>query len=317
MINRNLNGSDITFEQDGKLQFNEEAHRYSLNGVEFRSVSNVVAMFFREFDAMGISLKKCKSSEEEQLNLMYSAARLLKESMLLGFLENQSDEKKILATLDLCKLSVAIDLLNSTKLFQAARLREEWESKGAIASQAGTFVHKQIEDYLNGKQTPDLLCDVSYNGEYVKVNKTVDISREWSYFKAFERNTPFKPFRTEWRVYDADARIAGTLDFVCCCPDGTYEIYDWKRSNKIDPTERNLWANGLNGLEHLTDTSYSHYCLQQNLYRYMLQKNYGLKVSRMNLVVLHPELPTYRVVPIPPMDREISIIVDYIKITTI
>lgn len=256
MINTNLNGSDITFEQDGKLSFNEEAHRYMLDGVEFRSVSNVVGMFFREFDAVGISLKKCNGNQVE-----------------------------------------------------AAKLREVWESKGAIASQAGTFLHKQIEDYLNGKQIPDLLCDVCYNGNFVKHNETVDISREWSYFKAFERNTVFHPFRTEWRIYDADARIAGTLDFVCCCPDGTYEIYDWKRSNKIDPTERNPWANGLNGLERLTDTSYIHYCLQQNLYRYMLQKNYGIKVSRMNLVVLHPELPTYRVVPVPPMEREVEHII--------
>lgn len=255
MTNTNLDGSAITFEQDGKLSFNEEEHRYSLDGVEFRSVSNVVGMFFREFDAEGISLKKCNGN-----------------------------------------------------VVEAARLREVWESKGAVASQAGTFLHKQIEDYLNGNQVPDLLCDVFYEGCYVKLRDRIDISREWSYFKSFERNTPFVPFRTEWRVYDADARMAGTLDFVCCCPNGTYEIYDWKRSNKIDPTETNRWASGLNGLEHLTDTSYIHYCLQQNLYRYMLEKNYGIKVSRMNLVVLHPELPSYSVVPIPPMDREVGII---------
>ena len=257
MINRNLNGSDITFEQDGKLSFNEEEHIYSLGGVVFSSVSNIVSKFFREFDAVGISLKKCYGNELE-----------------------------------------------------AAKLREVWESKGCVASQAGTFLHKQIEEYLNGKEIPDLLCEVSYQGNYVKCSQRLDISREWSYFKAFERNTPFVPFRTEWRIYDADARMAGTLDFVCACPDGTYEIYDWKRSNKIDPTERNPWANGLNGLEHLTDTSYSHYCLQQNLYRYMLQKNYGLRVSRMNLVVLHPELPAYRVVPIPPMEHEVAIILE-------
>jgi hypothetical protein len=150
---------------------------------------------------------------------------------------------------------------------------------------------------------------VCYKGNYVKVAQAIDISREWSYFKAFERDVTFQPFRTEWRVFDADARMAGTLDFVCKCSDGTYEIYDWKRSNKIDPNERNRWANGLNGLEHLTDTSYIHYCLQQNLYRYMLEKNYGIKVSRMNLVVLHPELPCYRVVAIPPMEREVAHII--------
>jgi hypothetical protein len=45
----------------------------------------------------------------------------------------------------------------------------------------------------------------------------------------------------------------------------------------------------------------------------MLEKNYGIKVSRMNLVVLHPELPMYRVVPVPQMEREINIILNKIK----
>jgi hypothetical protein len=45
----------------------------------------------------------------------------------------------------------------------------------------------------------------------------------------------------------------------------------------------------------------------------MIEKNYGIKISRMNLVVLHPELPTYRVVPVPPMDREINVILNKIK----
>ena len=69
MINRNLNGSDITFEQDGRLAFNEEEHIYTLDGIEMRSVSSVVAMFFREFDAVGISLKKCYGNEIEAAKL--------------------------------------------------------------------------------------------------------------------------------------------------------------------------------------------------------------------------------------------------------
>jgi hypothetical protein len=45
----------------------------------------------------------------------------------------------------------------------------------------------------------------------------------------------------------------------------------------------------------------------------MLEKNYGIKVSRMNLVVLHPELSTFKVVPVPPMERELDIILNRIK----
>lgn len=258
MKNINLNGSGITFEQDGKLLFNEEEHIYSLEGTgKLTSVSGVVAKFFREFDALGISLKKCFG-----------------------------DEKR------------------------AAALRDEWALKGAVASQAGTHLHKQIEDYLTEGKEPSLTCNVNFEGECSNCKQIVDITKEWNFFKNFERSTKFVPFRTEWRIYDADARIAGTLDFICACPNGTYEIYDWKRSNRINPEERNPYAQGKNGLEHLTDTSYSHYCLQQNLYKYILEKNYGIKISRMNLVVLHPELADYKVVPVECMEREVRIMLN-------
>ena len=56
-----------------------------------------------------------------------------------------------------------------------------------------------------------------------------------------------------------------------------------------------------------------HYCLQQNLYRYMLEKNYGLNVSRMNLVVLHPDYDDFRIVPIKRMDKEVNIIINTIS----
>ena len=198
-------------------------------------------------------------------------------------------------------------------LVAAAKLREEWESKGAFASQAGTFLHKQIENYLNDSVDPQTFkCDVEYNGKFLHLNKRVDISKEWSFFKAFDKATTYQPFRTEWCIYDTDARMAGTVDLICARPDGTYELYDWKRSNKVDPNETNAWSSGIKGLEHLPDTSYYHYCLQQNLYRYMLEKNYGIKISRMNLVVLHPDFTTYKVVPVPVMEREVKVIVDYI-----
>ena len=179
--------------------------------------------------------------------------------------------------------------------------------------EAETEQEKRRED-LNDKIEPQTFkCDVEYNGKFLHLNKRVDISKEWSFFKAFDKATTYQPFRTEWCVFDNEARMAGTIDLICSRADGTYELYDWKRSNKVDPNETNSWSFGINGLEHLPDTSYYHYCLQQNLYRYMLEKNYGIKISRMNLVVLHPDFTTYRVVPVPVMEKEVRTIVEYIK----
>ncbi len=191
----------------------------------------------------------------------------------------------------------------------AAKLREEWASCGSLAAQTGTHLHAQIENYINNGTAPQMECRVKYDGEYVHRDETVDISKEWRLFKAFDNETDYHPFRTEWRVFDLEAGIAGTIDLLCSCDDGTYEIFDWKRSKRIDPHEVNKYANGINGLEHMTDTSYSHYCLQQNLYRYILEQRYGLSVSRMHLVVLHPELYRYNVVAVPRLDDEVMTII--------
>lgn len=263
MYKTNLNGSTWSWPQDGLISFEEETHTYTVEGVgEMTPVSTVISKFFREFDAEGVSLRKCKGDA-----------------------------------------------------LAAARMREEWKSKGAAASQAGTFMHATIENYINsGRRVlpQNLTCTVTYDGDYVHMNKQVCIDREWSYFRAWDAVTTYAPFRTEWCVYDTDARMAGTIDLLCTLPDGTFEIYDWKRSSKIDPHEV-PFCGGINGLEHICDTTYAHYCMQQNLYRYMLEKNYGIQVSRMSLVVLHPEKASYQVIPLPRLEKEVQIIVRKVR----
>ena len=64
----------------------------------------------------------------------------------------------------------------------------------------------------------------------------------------------------------------------------------------------------LNGI-NLPDTSFYHYCLQQNLYRYMLETHYGLRVRAMNLVVLCADYPSYYVAQVPKMDEVVSQII--------
>lgn len=255
----NIDGSALSFEQDGRINFEEEAHVYTVDGVQMTPVSSVIASFFKPFDAETLSLRKCRGDIEA-----------------------------------------------------AARMREEWNCSGKFASEAGTHMHKQIEEFLNTGKQPDLKIDIEYVGNYVNKFETVDISSEWNHFMRFRNENHFTPFRTEWCVFDFDARIAGTIDLICSCSDGSFEIYDWKRSSRIDPQDVNRWANGLNGLEHLTDTAYVHYCLQQNLYRHILEKNYGIRISRMNLVVLHNRFSNYEIVPIPRMESEVQIIWDTI-----
>ena len=61
--------------------------------------------------------------------------------------------KKFFNEFDALKVSLRKCDNNHAK---AKRLREEWDAKGAEASLAGTHLHKEIEESINGKTTPEL-----------------------------------------------------------------------------------------------------------------------------------------------------------------
>ena len=188
----------------------------------------------------------------------------------------------------------------------------KWERIGRMAREVGTFVHEQTENYFQQGRF-DTLCPFHYNGTVEYVN----VERERQHFLHFIDDYAIRPYRQEWPVFDADLNLAGTIDLVCRDDDGQFIIYDWKRSRKVvdaagRPITQAFGGRTSTGGITIPDTSYYHYCLQQNLYRYMLQQHYGIRVKAMNLVVLCPDYDDYRVAPVPVMD---DIIAQIVRIT--
>jgi hypothetical protein len=64
-------------------------------------------------------------------------------------------------------------------------------------------------------------------------------------------------------------------------------------------------------LHHLPDCNYSHYSLQLNIYRYILESEYGYHVSGMFLGIVHPLSVGPVCVEIPRLDDEIALIVEH------
>ena len=46
------------------------------------------------------------------------------------------------------------------------------------------------------------------------------------------------------------------------------------------------------------------------MYKYILEKNYGLKIAGMNIVVMHPNQETYQVLSIQDLNNEINDLVE-------
>ena len=164
---------------------------------------------------------------------------------------------------------------------ESGKSREEVVRKMLEPSERGTFMHQQIEYFLKGKPHEE----------------------DFKEFKMFRKFHEEQIVRRGLTFYNAEKivtlpqyGIAGTVDALFRKPDGNFVMVDWKRSKNliIDGYPKKYGpGRGLSILSHLDNSSYYHYELQQSFYKYILETEYGMKVSSMILCVLHPDYSRY------------------------
>ena len=169
-----------------------------------------------------------------------------------------------------------------------------WERQGKESRELGTTMHQKIESYYQGQDS----------GE----------DDAFRLFKVFAEKVKLEPYRTEWAVYDTDYNIAGTIDFVDC-QNGIFTIYDWKRSDKIIangmPVKVSKYQEkGLYPLEHLENCAYYHYALQLSLYKFILERNYDMKISKLRLGIFHPSYDKPYMLEMPYLENEVKMLMD-------
>jgi hypothetical protein len=172
-----------------------------------------------------------------------------------------------------------------------------WKNDGKTSSEAGTKLHASIEFFLDGQED--------------KISAEQLLLPEWAYFKAFweKHGSELEPYRLEWPVWVSELKLAGAIDCVFRRrSDGAFLIYDWKRSKDIKM--ENEYENGLGPLSHLPSSNYWQYTVQLNLYRWILENHYGIPISGMYLIVLHPNNTTYKRYPLNRLDDEIGEIIE-------
>lgn len=190
----------------------------------------------------------------------------------------------------------------------AEQIKASWKSNGEQVAGAGTNLHERIEIFMNNEKLSHGYNLKDLYEEYVKNNKNVDNEiEEWNYFIQFVKDFEnFKPYRTEWMIFDEELKLAGSIDMVFQNEDGTLSIYDWKRSKEI--SKINNWnqyaTNPL--ICHMPDTNFWHYALQLNTYKTILERKYDKKIKDLYLVRLHPsaEEKTYELITVPFLDKE-------------
>lgn len=168
------------------------------------------------------------------------------------------------------------------------QIKQMWDENRDNAASAGTKMHYDIECF--------------YNGMGIDNN-----SIEYSYFYKFVQDFPeLKPYRTEWMVFHEDIKISGSIDMIYENPDGTLQIYDWKRCQEISYENMNGECATTSCISHLPNTNFWHYSLQLNVYKRILEEKYGKQVTNLCLVCLHPNNRAYDRIDVPILNKEMD-----------
>jgi len=172
-------------------------------------------------------------------------------------------------------------------------IKTMWKEEGQKASKQGTILHKKIEDYYNRK-------DVSFDPH---------IERERQVFKFISDHPHLEMYRTEWEVFDEELLLAGSIDMVFRDKtDDSLVIFDWKNSKAIK--ESNPFQTGLYPLQNTQHCNHTHYAIQLNLYKYILEKNYGIKIKDLTIVQFHDTIKAYKKYKLPNLIGDIDTIIN-------
>lgn len=163
-------------------------------------------------------------------------------------------------------------------------IKKEWAVLGTEGMRKGTLLHEKIETFLKGG--------------------TVILDHEFDKFVEWYDKSGLKPFRIEWMIFHEESRIAGCVDCVMKDENGFYHIFDWKRCKKY-------WTGPSEHCEdvifsELPNTDSTKHHLQTNMYKYILETKYSMKIKSMNIVRIYPEEPI-EIISSPDYQKEVSL----------
>ncbi len=179
---------------------------------------------------------------------------------------------------------------------------EEFLKNSEEAADKGTYLHEQIENFLEGKSHDHNFREFKY---FLNFYNDVIVANDFVFIKA------------EKKIISKKYNISGTIDALFKKPNSEeYIIIDWKRSKNlvVDGHPKMYgFGFGLSELKHLDNSNFYKYSLQQNVYKYILEQSDKLKVSSMKLVVFHPIYNEYYLIHVPDMAKEVEIILNSTK----
>lgn len=259
---------------------------------EIYSCSGIKSELFSKFPSYCISkniVKSIKSRVDGKLNLSS-----IKDTYLRTYLKNDGCLEK-----------------------SAEDIRKGWLANATMASREGTALHETIEKSIKTMK----MC--------VPSEKIYMEYRGFLHFAKWMNDNNRAVAAVEKCIIDRTVPIAGTVDALIVdrntqttntatttttttAADGIIDldIYDWKLvKEKMCPNaDLKKCKNALKPFNHIKDTKFNQYTIQQNIYRYILEKKencYNVRINNMYLIQFIKHSDVYEMTLVPRLSDSI------------
>ena len=178
-------------------------------------------------------------------------------------------------------LSIRTKNVNSIYYGKSAdEIRSYWEK----LRRRGSIIHSYISDYYENSLSGNLAEKGNFSDQ-----KEVNVLTAFDKYNAKINQLGYKPYRSEYMIYNEYLLIAGTVDAVYTTSDNDFIVVDWKITDKSTTdlkktnhdkkkTKRKKLLIGNNTLNK--------YKLQVALYSFMLKTSYQINITKASVVLL-------------------------------
>ena len=318
--------------RDAMISFDEPNHIYTIRDDDrkYNSVTTLNGELFEHFDSPATAATIARKPDDDRKKAAYHGKTA---AQLMAMWDQNGKEASGAGTamhMDIERFFNGVPVLNPTSV-EFCYFLQFWKLYGngfglAIDPDEKGDPCTPLPDHtfpLHDRAPP--LYDPSFAAqdvhEYLTLGPDPDILREentgvpWGQPGTVQGE--LVPYRTEWCVWHEDYQLAGSIDMIFENPDGTLQIYDWKRVNKDlgpgHPNPRFPKYGIITGLDTMVDSPFWHYALQLNMYKRVLETKYGKQVTALYLVCLHPTHPGYLRIHVPFIPGAIDCVLRYRK----
>lgn len=186
----------------------------------------------------------------------------------------------------------------------------KWQQEGIIGSEKGSMFHLYAENSIANKvYIPPFkrLLETQEKCSLVDVNLERALKRIMLMWDVFwlQAKGNLIPIRSEFIVGDLDHEIGGMIDQLFWnVKMKEIQIWDWKTNKKI--AKANKYQSFLHPISHLDECEFNKYSLQLAIYKYILEKNLGIKIGNCYIGYFYEGNMEYKVLKTREMKQEVE-----------